>query len=165
MNGSFGLFGTTPSSWKRKEFGLRLLTASRRSPRDGRFHPVTFSIFSFTLSSTPMMPFPRVCRAYRGLGAGGRDDPRQHLGSASRRPAVLERLRETLEHAVLEGGDHRIVHIALAANRAGIGEILGCRAHGLQHLFAALALVCCGLGTRKHLEHARRCQQRTKVLQ
>src|SRR3984893_18511736 len=68
MKGSFGLFGTTPSSWKRKEFGLRLLTASRRTPRDGSFQPVTFSIFFFTLSSTLMMLLPRVCRAYRGPG-------------------------------------------------------------------------------------------------
>jgi hypothetical protein len=83
----------------------------------------------------------------------------------ARRVGERQFLSVCAKHAVLEGGDHRVVHVALAANRRRIGEILGGRADGLQHLLVALALVCRGLGARERFEHARRGQQRTKVLQ
>ena len=69
--------------------------------------------------------------------AGG-DDLGQHLRTAGGRTASLESLGEPLQHAFLEGGDHRVVHVALAADRGCIGEIVGRRPHRLEHLLAGV---------------------------
>ena len=76
---------------------------------------------------------PRSC----GEAAGRGDDLRQYLGPPTRRPTIFERTREALQDASLEGADHRVVHVTLAANRGRVGEVVGCRADGLEHLLAA----------------------------
>src|SRR5215468_7851335 len=53
---------------------------------------------------------------------------------------ALHGRREALEDAVLEGGDDGVVHVALAADRRRIGELVGRGAHGFQHLLLAAAL-------------------------
>src|SRR5690348_11479316 len=60
------------------------------------------------------------------LGAMARDDARQHLGLLDRRPRGLAQARE---RPLLEGGDHRLVHVALAADGRRVGKFLGDRGH------------------------------------
>src|SRR6185437_12903185 len=65
---------------------------------------------------------------------------RQKLLALLLRTWALHGRRKALEDAILEGGDDGVVHIALAADRGRIGELVGCRADGFQHLALAAAL-------------------------
>src|SRR6266511_4339373 len=84
-------------------------------------------------------PWPSARRSPHSSGeaAGGRNDLRQHLGPPTRRPTIFERAREARQDALLEGVDHRVMHVTLAANRGRVGELVGCRADGLEHLLTA----------------------------
>mgnify|MGYP007123233207 CR=1 FL=1 len=72
---------------------------------------------------------------------------------------------ESLEDAVLEGGDDGVVHVALAADRRRIGELVGRLADGLQHLLLAAALARRGRDPRQRFQHDGRGHQGAKVLE
>src|SRR5258708_601030 len=70
----------------------------------------------------------------RRLRGCGRHDLREKLLALGLRALALHGRRETLEDAVLEGGDDGVVDIALAADRRRVGELVGGGADRVQHL-------------------------------
>src|SRR5262249_33820288 len=122
----------------------------------------------FTKPHERLYTFPGVLTAAREPSRSrthGRDNFCQYFCATDRGPRMLQRRREALQHAFFKCSDHRFVHIAFAADRGGIGELIGGCGHRGANLPAALPLARRGLHARKRFEHSRRCKKGAKVLQ
>src|SRR5215831_17599522 len=95
----------------------------------------------FTKPHERLYTFPGVLTAAREPSRSrthGRDNFCQYFCATDRGPRMLQRRREALQHAFFKCSDHRFVHIAFAADRRGIGELIGGCGHRGTNLPAAL---------------------------
>src|SRR5579872_3453177 len=88
------------------------------------------------------------------LPPGGEHDLRQKLLALVLRAVTLHGRGETLQNAVLERRDDGVMHIALAADRRRIGELVGGGADRLQHLALAAAGALCRRNPRQRFQRS-----------
>src|ERR1700752_3162437 len=78
-------------------------------------------------------------RRVAALSRGRQHHLRQELLALLLGAIACHRRGEALQNTILKRRDDGVVDVALAADRRRIGELVGSRTHGLQHLLLAAA--------------------------